>query len=121
MTWRKLQEFYLKGKVFVIGLTFFDKDGQLIERYQTHGTAIELTINGLLRIRREDGSIFQLPYDKDTIEKAKKGEYRAKTTGEVIPNPDYLMTWEITLKEKENIEISKKYGFVYQNKENGSC
>ena len=116
MTWRKLQEFLLKGKVFVVGLTFVDKDGQFIEHYQTHGTVIGLTYNGLLRIERHDNSIFQLPYDKETIRKAKKAEYRAKTTGEIIVNPDFIMTWEITVEKNEHIDKLKEFGFMTPEK-----
>jgi len=112
MTWIKLQEFLLKGKVFVIGLSFVDKDGQLIEQYQTHGTVIGLTSNGLLKILREDNSIFQMPFDKEIIEKAKKGEYREKTTGQIIQDPDFMATWEITIPDNADFEETKKYGFV---------
>jgi hypothetical protein len=115
MIWSKLQDIFLRGKVFVIGLTFVDKDGQLIEQYQTHGTVIELTNNGLLRIERQDNSIFQVPYHKKTIVKARKGEYRERTTGEIITNPDFLMTWEITVEKNENLEIMKNNGFLTGN------
>jgi len=112
MIGRKLQEFLLKGKVFVIGLTFVDKNGQLIERYQTHGTVVGLTNNGILKLMREDNSIFQMPYDKETIEKAKSGDYKAKSTGQIIRNPDYIATWEITIPDHVDTEDLKKHGFV---------
>ena len=112
MTSRKQQEFLLKGKVFLIGLTFVDKDGQLIEQYQTHGSVIGLTNTGLLRIERKENSIFQIPYDKKSIEKAEKGEYRERSTGEIVTNPDFLMTWEITVEKNENLDKLKEFGFI---------
>ncbi len=42
MNWEQLKE-HLKGKTFLIGLSFVDKNGELIEQYQTHGKVVELT------------------------------------------------------------------------------
>jgi hypothetical protein len=111
MNWEQLQE-YLKGKTFLIGLTFVNKNGVLIEQYQTHGTVVELTNHGLFKIKRKDDSIFQMPYDRDTIKKADKGEYREKATGEIVKDPDFIMTWEITTLDKDNLEDTKRNGYI---------
>ena len=47
ITWEELQD-YIKGKLFLIGLTFVDKNGDLKEQYQTHGTVLELTNDGII-------------------------------------------------------------------------
>jgi hypothetical protein len=111
MTWEQLQ-LYLKGKIFLIGLTFVDQDGQSIEQYQTHGIVLELADDGLFKIERKDQSIFQMPYDKDTIRKADKGEYREKGTGEIVKNPDFIMTWEIIAIENDHLEDIKEHGYI---------
>jgi hypothetical protein len=111
MTWEQLQKF-LKAKVFLIGLTFIDQDEKIIEQYQTSGTLFELSDSGLLRFTRRDGSIFQMPYDKDTIKKAVAGEYREKSTGDIIVNPDYITTWEIKVKHSEDISEIKQRGYI---------
>ena len=111
MTWEQLQA-YLKDKMFLIGLTFIDQSGQLIEQYQTHGTVLELTDDGLFKIERKGNSIFQIPYDKDSIKKADKGEYREKGTGTIVKDPDFIMTWEITTFENDNLEDIKKHGYI---------
>jgi hypothetical protein len=111
MTWKQLQEF-LKGKTFLIGLTFVDQHGKLIEQYQTHGMVLALTDEGLFKIERSDGSIFQMPYDKDTIGTAKKGEYRERSTGVIVKDPDFIMTWEITTGDNDNLEDVKKHGYI---------
>lgn len=111
MTWEELQA-YLKGKSFLIGLTFIGEDEEEIEQYQTNGTVKELTDDGLLRIMRSDGSIFQMPYDKDTIRNAEKGEYRERATGQIIKDPDFIMTWEIVIIENDNLEEIKKHGYL---------
>lgn len=119
MTYKQLQE-YLQDKVFLIGLTFINKEGELIEQYQTHGNVSELTNEGLIRIKRKDNTIFQMPYDKETIKKAEKGEYRLRTTKEIITNPDFIMTWEINTNDNDNLEKTKMYGYIPPNEENGS-
>jgi hypothetical protein len=111
MTYGQLQE-YLKGKVFLIGLTFIDKEGELIEQYQTHGIVSELTNDGLIRIKRKDDTIFQMPYDKETIKKAEKGEYKLRATKEVVIDPDFLMTWEINTNGNDDIEKTKICGYI---------
>lgn len=111
MTWEELQD-YIKGKLFLIGLTFVNKQGDLIEQFQTHGTITDLTNDGLFKIKRADGSIFQMPYDNETIEKAEKGEYRERSTGLIITDPDFIMTWEITINENDNTDKIKKFGYL---------
>lgn len=111
MTYKQLQEFLL-GKVFLIGLTIIDNEGELIEHYQTHGIVSELTDDGLIRIKRKDNSIFQMPYDKDTINKADKGEYRLSATKEVVIDPDFLMTWEISTNGTNDLDKIKMYGYI---------
>ena len=53
-----------------------------------------------------------MPYDKDTISKAGNGEYREKATGEIIKDPDFIMTWEITTVEDDNLDDIKKHGYI---------
>ncbi|MDQ2773258.1 MAG: hypothetical protein M3Y54_22460 [Bacteroidota bacterium] len=111
MTWEELKA-YLKGKYFLIGLTFINEDGRLIEQYQTNGFVQELADDGLLKIIRNDGGIFQIPYDKDTIRQAEKGEYREKATGQIIKDPDFMMTWQIVTEENDDLEEIKKHGHI---------
>ena len=114
MTYEQLQE-YLKGKVFLIGLTFIDKEGELIEQYQTHGIVSELTNDGLIRLKRKEETIFQMPYYKENIKKAEKGEYKLRATKEIVIDPDFLMTWEINTNSNDNLEKTKIYGYIPPN------
>lgn len=111
MNWRQFQR-YLKGKVFLIGLVFVDQEGEVIERYQTHGIVEKLTFDGIFKIRRDDHSLFQIPYDKDTIRLAKEGQYRETATGEIVDNPDYIMIWEIVTDRVDELEKVKQFGYV---------
>lgn len=111
MTWRQLRN-YLKGKVVLVGLTFIDQEGKVIERYQTHGTIAKLTIDGFFKIIRDDNSIFRIPYLKETIKKAKEGKYREVSTGETIENPDLIMTWKVKTSDHTDLEEIKRYGYM---------
>ncbi len=111
MTWRQLRN-YLKGKVVLVGLTFIDQEGKVIERYQTHGTIAKLTIDGFFKIIRDDNSVFRIPYLKETIKKAKEGKYREVSTGETIENPDLIMTWKVKTSDHTDLEEIKRYGYM---------
>lgn len=114
MTWCELQTF-LKGKVFLIGLTFIDQNENEIEQYQTSGIVLELTDKGFFIFERRNGNLFQLPYDKEAIVKAAEGEYSENSTGNVIVNPDYITTWIINVKSTDNLDEMKQNGFLPQD------
>lgn len=69
---------FLKGKVFLIQLSFFDPNEKLIEIYQTVGIVEEMLGNGLIRFRRREGGIFQLPYDEDVINLLLRGNIKKR-------------------------------------------
>ncbi len=122
MTWRQMRN-HLKGKVVLVGLTFIDQEGEVIERYQTHGTIAKLTIDGFFKIIRDDNSIFRIPYLKETIKMAKEGAYREKSTGETVENPDLIIAWKVKTAENANVEEIKKHGYMpvfdYSDSRNG--
>lgn len=111
MNWEELKIF-LKGKVFLIGITFLDKDNLLIEKYETSGIVQELTDKGIFKFLRSDKSIFQLPYDKESIIAAKPGDYRETGTKKIINNPDYVTTWTYIVKDIEHLNSIKNTGYV---------
>lgn len=111
MTWKEAQEFF-KGKLVLIGINFVEKEGELIESYQTHGRVLELTDDGIFKINKNDNSLFQIPYDLESIEQAEKGEYREKTTGLIINDPDFIITWDIIIEKGENFDDLKEFGYI---------
>ncbi len=108
--WNYFKEL-IKGKVFLIGLTFIDHDEKIIEEYQTSGIVNELTDKGIFKFIRTDGSIFSLPYEPESIKPAAKGEYREKSTNNIIIDPDFITTWIIKLKSSEETSEIKREGF----------
>ena len=88
----------LLGKTLLIGLTYYSKYGELIERKQLFGTVIKSDNNGIT-IRKADNKTFTLPPDLSAINIAAPGEYRLKSTSEIVVNPNYLAVYNITKPE----------------------
>ena len=84
------------GKRLLIGLTFLDAEGDLIEQTQLHGIVEEISPSAGIVIRLADGSVYRLPPDLRGIQAAPSGIYRLRSTGEEVENPDFLHTWTIT-------------------------
>lgn len=84
----------LIGKTILIGLTYYTADNVFIEQKQYWGTVTEANEKGI-SVKLSDGSNFGLPPDLSSTKIAPAGEYRLRSTGEVVVNPDYLTTWNI--------------------------
>ena len=84
----------LIGKTILMGLTYYTADHEFIEQKQYWGTVTESSQKGIL-VRLNDGEIFGLPPDLSSTKIAPPGEYRLRSTGEVVVDPDYLTTWNI--------------------------
>jgi len=100
------------GKTIVIGINFFSSEDQLIEQYQTSGVIDKITRMKIC-IKREDGlNVFTLPNDDRAMKIAEPGDYRERSTGKVISNPDYIAQWAVNgINESENLDIYKEIGF----------
>jgi hypothetical protein len=85
----------LVGKTILIGLTYYTADNGFIEQKQYWGTVIESNENQIL-VKLSDGEIFELPPDLSSTKIASPGEYRLRSTGEIVVDPDYLTTWNVT-------------------------
>ncbi|HEY4164378.1 MAG TPA: hypothetical protein VGM59_15025 [Dongiaceae bacterium] len=92
-----LAESYV-GRTIIIGLTYLDHAGNLLEQRQLHGEivsatreGIEVTLGG-----KYAGQIWNMPPALENIQHARAGEYRFRETGEVVVDPDLMATWKIT-------------------------
>jgi hypothetical protein len=84
------------GKYVLVGLTYLDGKGGVRARRQLHGDIVSADRSRGVVIRlRSDGSEFPLPPDMRAYAKAAPGEFRLKSTGEVVVNPDYTAQWTI--------------------------
>ena len=114
MNWKELKSF-IKGKFFLIGLTFMNDDEDIVEEYQTSGIVEELTDDGYIKFKREDGSIFIVPYDNKAIASTAEGEYQEVSTGKIINNADFITTWEVKITGIDHLNRIKKNGFQTKN------
>jgi hypothetical protein len=84
------------GAVVLIGITRLHPDGNRQE--QMHGVIVsvdsregfEISLGGA-RV----GETYWLPPDPSCFERARPGQYRLRSTGEVIVDPDYISDWTI--------------------------
>jgi hypothetical protein len=90
--WRDKAD-HLVGKYVLVGKTYTDQQDNVLEQTQFHGE-IEVADErrGLAVRRRDSGELEWLPPDLRAWKRADPGEYRLRSTGEVVVDPDYL-TW----------------------------
>jgi hypothetical protein len=82
------------GKHLLAGLTYVDADGQIVRQSQLHGNITRITAEGIF-FEQPDGGELSLPPDLDSLQPARPGTYRLRTTGEVVTNPDFVSSWTI--------------------------
>ena len=95
------------GKTMLIGITYYTHDWQPIEQKQFHGVVESANDRGI-RIRQPNGYVFTLPPDLNSTKPAEPGEYRLRSTGEVVENPDFLSTWNLVKPEPSHEDIDNQ-------------
>jgi hypothetical protein len=79
------------GKTVLIGIT--EKSPEFgVRQSQVVGMIQTIDDNGI-RLQLQDGTDYVLPPDVRSFEDAWPGEYRLRSTGEVIVNPDFTTNW----------------------------
>jgi hypothetical protein len=84
----------LVGRRVLIGLTYVEA-GQDDRHDQKHGV-VEYVSEGGVTIRLSDGGTYSLPPDLRPWQSAPPGEYRLRSTGEVVIDPDFIANWRVT-------------------------
>ena len=84
------------GKTILIGITRQSATGD-VEHEQFAGRIIGFSEDEyrLAIIACTDGVERTYPWDHRALSPAQPGEYRLRSTGEIIENPDWLMQWTI--------------------------
>lgn len=82
----------LIGARALVGITY--RDGERSSSIQQYGTVTRCD-DEVIEIESPDGETFTLPPAPESFSPAPPGEYRLRSTGEVIPDPDYLATWTV--------------------------
>ena len=90
------------GKYVLVGLTYQSKAGEVLEAKQLHGRIVRINDQeGIVIALSPTGEEYVLPPALEALKEAPKGEYRLRSTGEIIVDPDLLTTWTITKDERE--------------------
>ena len=85
----------LLNKKILVGVTYYTQDEVLIEQKQFWGTVISSDEKGIV-IKLPNGDITSLPPDLRSTTFARPGEYRLRSTSEIVVDPDFLSVWNVT-------------------------
>jgi hypothetical protein len=91
----------LVGRTVLLGLTFADAGGEVIEQTQRHGVIEEVDADRGIGVRLVgpglpwNGELYRLPPTLSNFADAAPGSYRLRATGETVVDPDFTSTWEI--------------------------
>jgi ketosteroid isomerase-like protein len=107
------------GKKVLVGKTCVKEDGSPIDQTQYEGLIEAAHERRGFAVRRSDsGEVEWLPPDLRAFKEAAPGEYRLRSTGEIVVDPDYLATWTITKSASsrepagvsdENVEVVRRW------------
>ena len=88
----------LVGKLVLVGLTYAAKDDTVLRREQFSGLVVSADRSRGILLELEGaraGETYALPPQTSVLMAARRGEYRLSATGEVVVDPDYLVTWTV--------------------------
>lgn len=93
-----------RGRTVLITLSHEDAQGAICKREQIWGEIVGFDPqNGFLiqLAGSRRGETYRLPPDPRGLRVARRGEYRLKSTGEVLLDPDFTSTWISTPPEDQ--------------------
>jgi hypothetical protein len=82
------------GKLVLVGITRVSTAGEAISHLQYHGRISGVSAEGI-QIETAAGKTMTLPPALDSLQPAAPGEYRERSSGDVVVNPDFISTWQI--------------------------
>jgi hypothetical protein len=88
----------LPGKRLPVGISYVDADGSLIEQQQFFGCVEAVHPREGIRLNlaeRRAGEHYNVPPDMRAFRVADPGEYRLRSTGEIVVDPDYTVTFSL--------------------------
>jgi hypothetical protein len=89
----------LPGQLVLVGLVYFETDAENpVEQQQLFGRVVAADERKGIRLSlesRRTGEEFNLPPDTRSFQRAGSGEYRLRSTGETVMNPDFTVTFSI--------------------------
>jgi hypothetical protein len=83
----------LMGKTALVGISRYGAEGALLGREQFFGKVVRADEKAIAI--EADGEIYTLPPDTSPVRRARPGEYKLRSTGKIIKDPDFLITWNV--------------------------
>jgi hypothetical protein len=83
------------SQTVIVGVTYLDHVGQVDRQVQYYGGIVRINRHEGVVIRLRSGEEKRLPPDPRAFKPAPPGEYRFRSTGEVVVNPDLMTTWSV--------------------------
>ena len=100
----------LVGKSLLVGVTVLDESANVIEQFQVYGDIVRADGEGITFFREHSSTEFSIPPSFSNVIEADAGEYRLRSTGELVENPDYLTTWTIYDGSRKRLDEYKNHG-----------
>ncbi len=100
--WDEDKARWLVGKYALVGVAWVGPEGERSEQYHgritsaEQGVGISVACEGVWK-----GETFVIPPATDFLAPAQPGEYKLRSTGETVKNPDVLTTWRIDLSKRD--------------------
>ena len=86
----------LVGMHLLVGITTVDGTDEVLDQRQFHGTVEVADPKRGIAVRRADTRELEwLPADLRAFRPAARGEYRLRSTAEVVVDPDVLAVWTV--------------------------
>lgn len=85
----------LLGTHVLVGVTTVDRAGKVVSQRQFHGKVVKASADNGVTLLDPQGQEHWVPLSRDAFEPAEPGEYRLRSTGEVVIDPGWLTTWTV--------------------------
>jgi hypothetical protein len=85
----------LVGTHVLVGVTEVDHAGTVLRQRQFHGRVLRASATEGVILLDPEGREHWVPLHRDAYEPAEPGEYRLRSTGEVVVDPTWLTTWTV--------------------------
>lgn len=96
LSWDEEQVKQFINKHIILGITVFAHDEKFVEQIQLHGDIVRINLKeGIVIKLSNSDEEYTLPPVLSAIQEAPPGEYRFRSTGEIVVNPDFMTTWTI--------------------------
>lgn len=81
------------GQQLLVGITYVSADDEVVSQLEFAGLVRE--VDPLVSIDRGSEEPFTLPPEAAAFDRAEPGEYRLRSTGEVVVDPGFITTWTV--------------------------